>query len=443
MKKIWLLGLSLFLVLLLAACGGEDSEKSSSSDSSTDTDTKEETKEEESSDEEITLNFWAFGATNYKEMVEEYEKANPNVKIKFKTSETDEHHDALFTALSAGSGAPDIAMLEIDQFDRFKNAQDRFVNLYDLGAKDIQDRYLDWKWQGGENVEGDFLFGLPTDIGPKALYYRADVFEEAGLPTEPEEVEELIQSPEDFIEAGKQVKEKTGKPFVDSMEMAFRAYLDAAEEAYLNPDGELIVEEDGSAVKKAYDFAVELHEAGLVGNFTMWTPEWGNAVNEGGFAAELGAGWLKGWMEENAPDASGNFRVATLPTEFSANWGGSYLAIPAETKHSQAAFDFINWLTNDESQLKSFQSHGLFPSAPGVYEQDEFKNNEDEFFGGQVTSVVFAEAAQDINGAVYKGEKYVVVHNEFLNALTNVQEGADPEEEWSAAVDRAKALVSR
>lgn len=132
--------------------------------------------------EKVELNFWAFGATGYEELVKEYQEQNPNVTIKFKSSETAEHHDALFTALSAGSGAPDIAMLEVDQFDRFKAAQDRFENLYDLGAKDVQDQYLDWKWNAGENEGGDFLFGLPTDIDLKhytivQMYSRQLVFQ--------------------------------------------------------------------------------------------------------------------------------------------------------------------------------------------------------------------------------------------------------------------------
>lgn len=426
MKKLFALGMSSALALSLAACSG--SEDSSSG---------------ESGDKKVELSFWAFGATGYEELAKEYEKEHPNVKIKVKSSETAEHHDALFTSLSAGSGAPDIAMLEVDQFDRFKVAQDRFNNLYDLGAKDVQDQYLDWKWQGGENTEGDFLFGLPTDIGPKGLYYRTDIFEAAGLPTDPAEVAALINSPEAFQKAGLQVKEKTGKPFVDSIEMAYRAYLDASEETYLNPKGELLLEEEGNAVKKAFDYAVKLNELGIVGKFDMWTPEWSNAVNTGEFAAELGAGWLKGWMEGNAPDAVGKWKVATLPTEFAANWGGSYISIPKETKHAEEAYDFVEWLVSPENQLKSFQSKGLFPSAPSVYEMDEFKANEDEFFGGQVTSSVFAEAAQDIQGAVYKGEKYFPVHQEVINGLKNVQDGADPEKEWKEAVKRAKDLVAR
>ncbi|MBP2242092.1 cellobiose transport system substrate-binding protein [Cytobacillus eiseniae] len=429
LKKLVALGLSTALAFTLAACN--DNEKSSSDDV-------------EKGDKQVTLDFWTFGATGYEDLAKAYEEENPNVKIKVRAAETAEHHDALFTALSAGSGAPDISMLEIDQLDRFKTAQDRFENLYDLGAKDIKDQYLDWKWNTGENNSGDFLIGLPTDIGPKALYYRVDVFEEAGLPTDPDEVAKLISTPEAFEEAGLKVKEQTGKVFIDSIEMAFRAYLDAAQETFLNPEGELLLEESGNAVKEAFDYAVKLNDLGIVGKFEMWSPEWANAVNKGEFAAELGAGWLKGWMEGNATEAIGKWRVATLPSEFAANWGGSFIAIPKETKNAKEAYEFVQWLVSPDNQIKSFQSKGLFPSAPSVYEMDEFKSNEDEFFGGQATAPVFAKAAQDINGAVYKGEKYFPVYQEVLNALKNVQsKGADPNKEWEDAIKRSKDLLKR
>lgn len=431
LKKLSAIGLSTVLAFSLAACSGTEKESSNSEKGG-------------DNQEQVTLNFWTFGATGYEDLAKAYEEENPNVKIKVRAAETAEHHDALFTALSAGSGAPDITMLEIDQLDRFKVAQDQFENLYDLGAKDIKDQYLDWKWNTGENNAGDFLIGLPTDIGPKALYYRTDVFEAAGLPTEPEEVTNLISTPKAFEEAGIKVKEKTGKPFVDSIEMAFRAYLDAAQETFLNPEGELLLEQDENAVKAAYDYAVHLNELGIVGKFEMWSPEWANAVNKGEFAAELGAGWLKGWMEGNAPEAVGKWRVATLPTEFAANWGGSFISIPKETKNADEAYKFAEWLISPDNQLKSFQTKGLFPSAPAVYDMDAFKNNEDEFFGGQSTAPVFAKAAQDINGAVYKGEKYFPLYQEVLNALKNVQsKGADPEKEWTSAVKRAKDLLNR
>ena len=428
-KFILSLGLLFMMSFLLIACN--DDEDGSSANG------------EGGSDGDVTLTFWQFGATNYEDLAKKYEEENPGVKIKVRTAETAEHHNGLFTALSAGSGAPDIAMLEVDQLDRFKEAEDRFANLYDLGAKDIQDQYLDWKWEIGEISEGDFLLGLPTDIGPKAMFYRIDVFEEAGLPTEPEEVEELIQSKEDFMQVGDQIKDETDKPMVDSMEMAYRAVIDGAEQSFFNEDGELLIEESGNAVKEAYDFAIEMDARGLVGEYTMWSPEWGNAVNNGDFAVEMGAAWLKGWMLGNAPEASGQFRVATLPSEFAGNWGGSYMSIPSETDHPEEAYAFVEWLLSPESQLESFQSEaGLFPSSPVVYEMEDFKNTTDEFFGGQSTAQYFAKATEDIS-YVYKGPDYMSVHDEVLNAMQNVQQGADADAEWDAAVERIKGLISR
>ncbi|WP_036770748.1 ABC transporter substrate-binding protein [Pontibacillus halophilus] len=395
-----------------------------------------------SGDGKVELDFWVFGATNYESLASEYEESNPNVTINIRKSELGDHHNSLFTAISSGTGAPDLTMIEIDQLDRFRQAQDNFLNLYDLGADEIQDQYLDWKWSMAESTDSEFLFGLPTDIGPKGLYYHTDVFNNAGLPTDPKEVSQQLSSPEAFIEAAEKVKEATGKPMVDSMEMAFRANMDAAAVSYFNRDGDLIIEESGNEVKEAYDYAVELNQQGYVGGFEMWTPEWATALNKGEFAAELAPAWLKGYMTENAPEAEGKWRVATLPEEFAGNWGGSYISIPKETKQSEEAYAFAKWLISPENQLKSFTESGLFPSAPSVYEMEEFKQNEDAYFGSQNTAEVFAEAAQDIP-EVYKGPKYVTVNNEILTALQNVREGANPSEEWDAAVKRIKDLLER
>lgn len=427
LKKLLIASLSILFVLFVAAC----------SDSSTDDSGKK-----ADGKEQVTLNFWMFGATGYEELVKEYEKQNENIKIKIKTSETADHHNNLFTALSAGSGAPDIAALELDQLDRFRDAQDRFVNLYDMGAKDIKGEYLDWKWEIAENDNGEFLMGLPTDIGPKGLYYRLDIFEEAGLPTDPEEVSALIATPKDFKEAAIKIKEKTGKPMVASMEMMYRAQLDALEESYFDAEGNLMIDESGNGVKEAYDLAIDMNELGLVGNYAMWSAEWANGVNNGDFAVELGAAWFKGWMESNAPDAAGKFSIATLPTEYSGNWGGSYISIPKETKHAEEAYEFVKWLVSPENQLKSFKNNGLFPSAPAVYDMAEFKEASDEYFGGQSTQTVFAQSAQKI-GKVYKGKDYTSVHDEILAALVNSQAGADPEKEWTEAIERIKTKLDR
>ena len=50
-------------------------------------------------------------------------------------------------------------------------SSDRFYDLYELGAKNIEPDFLDWKWKLGVTPEGTMI-ALPIDTGPTALYYR-------------------------------------------------------------------------------------------------------------------------------------------------------------------------------------------------------------------------------------------------------------------------------
>ncbi len=393
-----------------------------------------------SSGEKVELTLWDFGSTGYEELIEEYETLNENVTIKVQNAELADHHNNLFTTISAGSGAPDIALIELGFIEEYKAASDQFYNLNDYGAQEIKDDYLDWKWEVAEMADQDFVIGLPTDIGPSAMMYRVDVFEEAGLPTEPEEVQALFQTWDDFHEQANIIKEATGLPMTDDFSQLFNALRDQAPEQYFNEDDELIIEES-PYIKEAYDYTVSLIDDDVVGKFAAWTPEWGTAMNDGSFATLLAPSWMIGVVKGNAPDAAGKWSIVTLP-EGAGNWGGSYLTVPKQSDHPEEAYKFIEWLVSPENQLKSFEM-GLFPSAPAVYEEPAFKDYSDEYFGGLNTAEVYAEAAEQVK-SVYLGRNHAIANNEINVALENVlMEGADPEKEWEAALERMKSQLER
>lgn len=431
LKKFLVLSSVLVLMFALVACSGSNEKSNGNSGNSGDGDSKK----------QVTLDFWVFGSFGFEKLAEQYEAENPHVKIKFNFAEMNDMHNNLFTAIASGSGAPDVTMIEVSQIAKFAAASDKFYNLYDFGAGDLEDQYLDWTWKNGTSPDGKALVGIPSDIGPTAMFYRTDVFEAAGLPTDPEEVATLMSTWEDFAAVAKTIKEKTGKNIVDGPELLFNALRDQAPEQYFNEKDELIIE-TSPYVKEAYDFATNLIQEGVIGENNLWTPEWGAAMADGSYGVLLAPSWMTNVIKGNAPDAGGQWSATTMP-EGAGNWGGSFIAIPKQSKNAEEAYKFVAWLSSPETQLKSFLNAGLFPSAPSVYENEEFLATTDEYFSNAPTAKIFSDAAQSVK-PVYMGKNYAIVNAELVTALTNVAvSGKDPQAEWDAAVDRIKKQLER
>ena len=84
----------------------------------------------------------------------------------------------------------------------------------------------------------------------------------------------------------------------------------------------------------------------------------------------------------------------------------------------------------------------MYKRQPAVYEDPEFLDYSDEFFGGIKTAQVFSEAAESVI-PVYKGKGYYTVNDVLQEAVSNVNAGADPDEEWNAAIEQAKSALAR
>ncbi|WP_456289241.1 extracellular solute-binding protein [Paenibacillus sp. AK002] len=445
--KSWsLLLLSVIMVFTLAACGGGGGNGSSTAESpggGSSNEGTDNTKEGTESTEKIELSFWSLGTTNYEDLAKEYTKEHPNITFKFQnTSDQTAHHNNLTTALSAGSGAPDIFQLEIAFMERFINNQDKFYNLYDLGAKDLEGNYLEWKWKQATSVDGTFQLGLPTDIGPTVVYYRTDLAEQAGLPTDPDGFSAAIDSWGKFASVAKDFTSKTGKPFADLTDLVYNGVRDQSpDQIYFNKEDGSFIGDTNPQVRKAYDFTVKGIQEGWIGNWILWSPEWQKAINDGDFGVMLGPAWIAGTIR-NAKDTAGKWQIAQLP-EGAGNWGGSFLTLPKEGKYSKEAYEFISWVLNKENQLKSFKDSGLFPSIPAVYSEPSFTEEKDEFFGGQVISEAYAKSAERIK-PVYYGPLHDQTDTIIKNALKNVLEKkADPQKEWESAMKQIKTLVDR
>ncbi|PDO10661.1 MAG: hypothetical protein BLM47_06095 [Candidatus Reconcilbacillus cellulovorans] len=440
MRRLLLSALALSAALGIAACGSGAKTPSG--------DTGGTTKEAPAAaspgadkQQTVNLTMWLFTGTGLEDFVKQYEKDHPNIRVKIQQQEYGDHHNSLVTALAAGSGAPDIALVEIGYIDRFKADPSKFYNLAELGADKIMDRYLEWKRVQASSADGKFIFGIPTDIGPMAMMYRLDIFEQAGLPTNRDEVTRLIDSWEKFIEVGKTIKAKTGKPMIDAANSAYDVIKGQLTEHYFDKNGNLIVETN-PGIRRAYDLAVKMAQEGLTAKIAQWSPEWSAGMNKGDFAVQLAPAWMMSFMQTNAPDSKGKWDVALMP-EGSGNWGGSFLTIPKESKHPKEAFELISWLLAPEQQLALFKKNGNFPSTPSVYDDPAIKDFKNPFFNNAPVGQIYSEAAKKVV-PVYYGPDYITVDTPIKNAITAVERNnRNPDEEWKKAIEEIKRALKK
>lgn len=436
------------LMTALAACGGNSggspgassspSSPTSASQKPTDNNT-----DKPVNNDPVKLTFWTLGTNGYEELTKEYtEKVKTNVTIEVQnTSDQTVHHNNMLTALQAGTGAPDIFMLEIAFLDRFIEASDKFVNLYDMGAESIKGNYLDWKWQQAEADGGKYLLGLPTDVGPTVAYYRTDLLQQAGLPTEPDAFMKEIDTWEKFFTVAKQFKEKTGKEFIDMPDLLFNSIRDQGDVLYYD-ENDKFIGDTNPLVKKAWDYTVRAIQEGWVGLNRLWTAEWGQATNNGDFAVLLGPAWMSGVIKGNAPDANDKWAITQMP-EGAGNWGGSFISLPKEGKHADEAYAFISWLLAKEQQIKSFQSNGLMPSIPSLYDDPIFTSYTDEFYNDQEIAKEFGIAAKTVRPIRY-GKLHDATDALFKEGLQNILvKKADPAKEWDDVMKKINELNKR
>ncbi|GAB6091659.1 ABC transporter substrate-binding protein [Spirochaeta dissipatitropha] len=391
---------------------------------------------------DVTLTFWAWSGSIDQQAVAEYNAQTPGVTVDLQLIEQGDLHENLLVSFVGGSGAPDITGIEIAYVQQFLENPQHFVNLFDMGAQDIKSDYLDWKFEQAMTPDGNHLIGLPIDIGPMAMAYRVDVFEAAGLPTDPDEVAELFSTWESYLEVGRIIKEETGRYLFSRTKELFDAVANQAPFRYFDADGNLIVESNPQ-IQRAWELAIAAHEAGLSANINAWTSDWAAAHNDGAYATEFAPSWMVRFLRENSPDARGQWAITEAFPGGGGNWGGSFLGIPAQSRHKQEAYDFIKWMLAPEQQKTAFQREALFPSTPAIYDDPAITGWTDDFFATPNIGEIYTRTTDAVI-AQYLGPNHSILHDQMEAALGRVEDGVEtPAQAWASAIAESRRQLDR
>ncbi len=349
-------------------------------------------------------------------------------------------------ALTAGETDPDVVYIESSHLAQIV-ALGGLMDLTDR-VRPYIDLMNDYRWP--DATRDGKIYAMPWDSGPVVLYFRRDVFEKAGLPTEPEAVGELVSTWESYLGVCRTIKEKTGLYcFAHNKANNYgRLYEMALWEQGLGyydlETGEITVDSPENVA--TLEMLGQFWKEDLASDNLEWTDPWYAelASLDAPVATIVEASWLeiflKAWI---APGTEGLWGVTRMPAgpyggARAANDGGSTFVINGKSDNPEAAWAFIEYVVGRrESQLKLFAISGFIPALETTYDDPLFDEG-DPYFAGQNARRIYAEVVAEIPKAGIYGPHYGEMNGIVSYAIQQFAAGVSAQDALTEAADEIR-----
>ncbi len=258
------------------------------------------------------------------------------------------YQDVLVTEIEAGT-APDVFWIPGTDIARFAQAG-LILNLAEVAGADAdynaEDFYagpMGFLTTSTDDMEA--LWGLPRDVSAFAIYYNADLFEEAGLDLPTADWDWAA-----FTEAANAINELGDEVYGFGMNAWWANwgyFINAAGSSFFNEDYTACGLNNDATVA-GLDAAVSLFESGAA-------IPWGTDSEPPFLAGTVGMFMNGRWATPGTiANADFNWNVVSLPigpSDEATNWlfWGAYV-VNANTAHPEEAWDLVTRLTSAEIQ---------------------------------------------------------------------------------------------
>ena len=350
---------------------------------------------------------------------------NPDIQVEFQTGPSGNSgtYQNFFNQIKAGN-APDLGQVEYDALPNFR-VQDGLENIAECG--DILaagDQFVDWTWSQVTFGEDNAVYAIPQDSGPIAMYYRADLFEQAGIPV-PTTWAEYADAAATIKGLGSYI---TNFPKTDVNWFAGMVWQNNGQ--WFSNDGtDWSVDLTSDKSLEVANYWQDLLDKGEVSTLPSFSDEWNASFNTGQQWTWISAVWGAGTIKSGAPDTSGKWAVALMPQwnagdKAAGNWGGSSTAVLKGSKHPYEAAQFALWLNTDPAALElANELGGLYPASKAGASLPVFTAPQ-EFYGGQKIYDVFAEASAQVVPNFLWGPTMTQTYTDVSDAFGTVLGGS-------------------
>lgn len=289
-----------------------------------------------SAEQTITLSYYD---TSIQTLIDAFENANPNIRVKL--SAGGDVEPALLRLIDRPD-LPDICVIEsawVGTFAQKGGLADLAAAPYD--ALTLRNDIMPASWSEGLTSEGR-LIGMPLSTSPGSLWYRKDLLDAAGMPSDPQTLRERVKTWDDLFELAQELKRATPNVslFVNPILDVFTPMLAQQGNNLIDGDQVLITEKCTLPALKAVEARTLKLDADIGGG--LFDGVGVDAMLAGKLAGIAAPTWFQGLMTERFFNTIGKWRVIPAP-------GGSYsrytlfLVIPEQSQKKELAWSFVKY----------------------------------------------------------------------------------------------------
>jgi multiple sugar transport system substrate-binding protein len=356
---------------------------------------------------------------------------NPGITVKYEPI-TGDYKQALLTSFAAGT-EPDVFYMDVFWWQELARSE-VLLPLDDLMAgsgvkkSDFIPALIDAFTFDGK------VYGIPKDFNSLGLFYNKDLFAAAGIdePTDDWTWDDLKAAAKALTDTSDAQKPIYGLG-VPPDPGRFPAFVFQNGGTVMNADF-TDTTLDGDKAIGAAEFYTGFKTEGsgaLPGDVGEgWQ---GTVFGKGQFAMVYEGGWLIPYLRDQFPNTK--YGVVLPPAGpggegnmiFTVAWG-----VSANTKNAEAAWQVINFLTNEASQTQVLNSGFALPSRIALQEAEYLKNNAaaSAIFRGSLEGAkpfFWGPVGSDVNDQMSKALERMYKENQsaqdaFTEAATNVRE---------------------
>ena len=326
----------------------------------------------------VTLEFWTIGREGdaVAQLVPAFERAHPGIRVSIQQIPLTAAHEKLLTAYAGGS-LPDLAQIGNTWIAEFAalHALEPLQAWVERSATVRENDYFASAW-ATNRIDG-VPYGIPWYIDTRLLFYRADLLRRAGFDAPPRTRAEW-QAQMDAIRAGS--GGKRWGALLPTNEYDQLLALALQEHVPLLRDGGRYGNFESVGFKRALAFYAGLFKRGDVPPYTnvQVTNPW-QAFAHGDFVFYLSGPWNIGEFRKRMPASQqSEWSTAQLPGPDgpgdSVTYGSS-LVIPRSSRHKQAAWTLVEYLSRPDVQVKFYELLGDLPARRSAWDSPVLKSD--------------------------------------------------------------------